>query len=172
MRRWVLLLVVGSLAILALGAVRIFTSGGTTLGAALGQLRNSHPYYVGRIFESLPISRIDRQDDVVTFYYGSCKRRCVQVQQRPLEGHNPVAYLKTTKSLPCTRTMLRGVPAARFEGLEVYTGDRTVSLFARTPGEELRMAAALRRLGERTPRRLPPPARDLTRGLAACAKHA
>jgi hypothetical protein len=170
MRRWLVLLVVGSLAVLAVGAIQVLRSHGRSLDDALRELQGSHPYYLGRTFESLPISRID--DGLVAFTYGSCKRRCVQVQQRPLDGHNPVAYLRGRRSLPCTRTTVRGVPAAHFEGLEVYTGDRTLSLFARTRAEESRMAAALRRLGERTPRRLPPPDRDLARGLAACIEQA
>src|SRR3954466_13304250 len=129
-RRWLLLIVVASLAVVAVGAIQILRSRGSSLDDALRELRPSHPYWLGRTFDSLPVSRIDDGGGGIAFTYGSCKRRCVQVQQRPLEGHNPVAYLKGRKSLPCTRTTVRGAPAARFEGLEIYTGGRTVSLFA------------------------------------------
>src|SRR5262245_52356870 len=172
MRRWLVVLAVGSLAVLAVGVVQILRSHGDSLDAALRKLEPGRPWYLGRSFESLGISRIQRGDGVLVFTYGNCKKRCVQVQEQALAGHNPVAYLRKRKRLPCTRTTVRGAPAARFEGLEVYTGRRTVSLFARTLAEERRMGAALRRLGGPTPKRLPPPALDLERGLAACTQGA
>src|SRR4051794_21630170 len=167
-RRWLLLILVASLVVVAVAAVQVVRRGGHSVDDALRELRPSHPYYLGRTFESLPLSRIARRGDALALTYGDCERRCVTLQQLPLAGHNPVAYLRKVKRLPCTRTTVRGAPAAFFDGLEVYTGARTVSLFARTRGEELRMAAALRRLGATTPRRLAPPALDLSRALAAC----
>src|SRR4051794_22335606 len=90
MRRWLAVLAVGSVAVLAAGVIQVLRSHGGSLQSALGKLEPAHPWFLGRSFESLRISRIQRGGGVLVFTYGNCKKRCVQVQDRPLAGHNPV----------------------------------------------------------------------------------
>jgi hypothetical protein len=111
------------------------------------------------------------------FVYGECNGEgtgesfhCtgpqIQLQQWPLES--PSRY---PDHFSCTRTTIRGVPAAQFDGFEIYFGPSLMRIYARNQAQARRAAAALRRLdGSSTADEpLPSPAIDVGEALRRCA---
>jgi hypothetical protein len=111
------------------------------------------------------------------FVYGECNGEgdgdsfhCtgpqVQLQHWPIAS--PSRY---PEYFSCTRTTIRGVPAAQFSDLEIYIGRSPVRIFAPSRAQARRAAAALRPLdGSAGPRELlPPPAIDVDEALNRCA---
>jgi hypothetical protein len=125
--------------------------------------------------------------NMVAALYGSCEPKgdagCappVQVQSWPACERNLALYEKYPgpdggRAIEYTRTSLRGVPAAIFDGgrrIELYTGDATIAVFGENEG--LARAAALRLSGVHDGRivnereDLPAPADDAIAGKLAC----
>jgi hypothetical protein len=111
------------------------------------------------------------------FVYGECNGEgdgdsfhCtgpqVQVQHWPIAS--PSRY---PDYISCTRTLIRGVPAAQFDGFEVYVGRSLVRIYAPTQAQARRAGAALRSLdGSVAPSEpLPRPAIDVEQALERCA---
>ena len=159
--------------------------------------RESHGsvYWLGRSFEGLPLTHSEPSRLPPApgpsgnraprpalrpgpfFVYGECRGEgdgdsyhCtgpqVQLQHWPLV--NPSRY---PRHLPCTRTTIRGVPAAQFDGFELYTGSVLVRIYAPTRAQARRAAAALRPVdANASPSEpLPQPAIDVATGLRRCA---
>jgi hypothetical protein len=92
--------------------------------------------------------------DHVSFVYGDCvagdDAGCsapAEVQVWPACTRPLALYDGTIPGLVLERTIVRGVPAVTLDGgrrLEFQTGDRTVVVFADSPGRVARIAAALR----------------------------
>jgi hypothetical protein len=136
-------------------------------------------YWLGRSFEGLPLTHADawaaRRELLV---YGECRGlsegfdsyRCTapQVQVQHLPFASPSRY---SRSSGCTRTMIRGVPAAWFGGLEVYTGRVLVTIHASSEAQARRAATALRSLDGSisASESLPPPASEVSEPLRRCA---
>lgn len=111
------------------------------------------------------------------FVYGECNGEgdgdsfhCtgpqVQLQHWPIASTG--AYLT---DFSCTRTTIRSVPAAQFDGFEIYTGHVLIRIYAPSQAAARRAAAALRPLdGSASPREpLPAPAIDIDEALRRCA---
>lgn len=95
----------------------------------------------------------------------TCTGPQLQIQHWPLAS--PSRY---PRGHHCTRTTIRGVPAAQFDHLEVYVGSALVTISA--PSNQARRAAAALRRVDGTlspPAPLPPPAFDLGTALRRCA---
>lgn len=154
-------------------------------------------YWLGRSFEGLPLTRAESAPPAVPgptltrserplprpaparstlLVYGHCNGEgegdsyhCagpqLQLQQWPLAS--PSRY---PRGHSCTRTTIRGVPAAQFDHLEVYVG-RTLLTISAPRAQARRAAAALRQLdgGAAPPQPLPQPALDLSAALRRCA---
>jgi hypothetical protein len=134
-------------------------------------------YWLGSSFEGLPLTGIEEGPGGPFFIYGECNGEqrgdsfhCtgpqVRVYHEPIV--NPDRY---PEHFSCTRLTIRGVPAAKFSGFQIYTGESLVKVDAPTPAQVRRAAAALRTIdgstGPGAP--LPPPAIDVDRGLDRCA---
>jgi hypothetical protein len=134
-------------------------------------------YWLGSSFEGLELTDIEEGPRGPFFVYGECKGeqsgdsfRCtgpqVRVYHEPIV--NPDRY---PEHFSCTRMTIRGVPAAKFSGFQIYTGELLIKVDAPTPAQVRRAAAALRTIdgsaGPGAP--LPPPAIDVDGGLARCA---
>jgi hypothetical protein len=111
------------------------------------------------------------------FVYGECNGEgdgenyhCtgpqVQLQHWPIAS--PSRY---PDHFSCTRTTIRGVPAAQFSGFEIYVGQSIIRIHAPSQAQVRRAAAALRPLdGSAGPGEpLPPPAIDVDEALERCA---
>jgi hypothetical protein len=95
-----------------------------------------------------------------------CRGPQVQLQ------HWPIASASLyPQEFSCTRTTIRGVPAAQFDGFEIYTGHLLVRIYAPSQAQARRAAAALRPLGGSASARepLPAPAIDIDETLRRCA---
>lgn len=168
------------------------------LAAELDRIQRDreHPvYWLGPSFEGLPLtyaepspapaarrSRSGRRPPAAPvpgpfLVYGECRGegtgdsyRCtapqVQLQHWPLAS--PARY---PRHIGCTRTTIRGAPAAQFDGFEVYVGRVLVKIYAPTQAQARRAAAGLRSLDESVSATdpLPPPETDVTEALARCA---
>jgi hypothetical protein len=152
-------------------------------------------YWLGSSFEGLPLTyaeasrapaaprpRSGRRRPAAPvpgpfFVYGECRGEgkgdsyhCaapqVQLQHWPLAS--PARY---PRHISCTRTTIRGVPAAQFDGFEVYVGRVLVRIYAPTQAQARRAAAALRSLDESvsSAEPLPPPQTDVGDALRRCA---
>jgi hypothetical protein len=154
-------------------------------------------YWLGASFEGLPLTHAEGAQPPATLgptltrserprppatargpflVYGECEGEgsgdsyhCtapqIQVQHWPLAS--PSRY---PRDHSCTRTTIRGVPAAQFDHLEIYVGGTLLAISA--PRDQARRAAAaLRRLdgSASPPEPLPPPALDLSAALRRCA---
>jgi hypothetical protein len=97
---------------------------------------------------------------------GPCTEPQVQLEHWPIAS--PARY---PEFFSCTRTTIRGVPAAQFSFLEVYVGSVIVKITASTNAQARRVAAALRPLdGSSGPEEpLPPPTIDVDKALERCA---
>jgi hypothetical protein len=133
-------------------------------------------YWLGRPFEGLPLTYADHVPRPLLIY-GDCRGEgggdsfhCtaprVQLQQWPLES--PSRY---PRDIGCTRTTIRGVPAAQFDGFEMYAGRALVKIYAPNEARARRAAAALRPLDGSASARdpLPQPVIDLEEALRRCA---
>jgi hypothetical protein len=94
-----------------------------------------------------------------------CTGRQIQIGHWPLAS--PSRY---PRGHSCTRTTIRGVPAAQFDHLEVYVG-QTLLMISAPRDQARRAAAALRQLdgSAAPPQPLPAPALDLSAALRRCA---
>jgi hypothetical protein len=134
-------------------------------------------YWLGSSFEGLPLTDIEEGPGGPFFVYGECNGErsgdsfhCtgpqVRVYHEPIV--NPDRY---PEHFSCTRMTIRGVPAARFSGFQIYTGELLIKVDAPTPAQVRRAAAALQTIdgsaGPGAP--LPPPAIDVDKGLERCA---
>ncbi|MEZ5100427.1 MAG: hypothetical protein R3C15_11635 [Thermoleophilia bacterium] len=94
----------------------------------------------------------------------------VQLEQQPLDERRPGRYDEATACVP---GVLRGVPVAWLTAsyVDVFAGDRTVTVYADTRARALAAVGALRSvdgaIAEDDP--LPAPTVDLTDELARCA---
>lgn len=155
-------------------------------------------YWLGPSFEGLPLTRTEGARPASTpgptqtrdgrpsrppapapgpmLVYGECNAEgegdsfhCagpqIQVQHWPLAS--PSRY---PRGHSCTRTTIRGVPAAQFDQLEVYVGRALLTISA-PAAQARRAAAALRRLdgSASPPGPLPEPVQDLSAALRRCA---
>jgi hypothetical protein len=134
-------------------------------------------YWLGSSFEGLPLTDIEEGPGGPFFVYGECNGErsgdsfhCtgpqVRVYHEPIV--NPDRY---PEHFSCTRMTIRGVPAAKFSGFQIYTGELLIKVDAPTSAQVRRAAVALRtidgRAGPGAP--LPSPAIDVDRGLERCA---
>jgi hypothetical protein len=133
-------------------------------------------YWLGRSFEGLPLTHADAQRNAF-FVYGECRGegtgdswRCtgpqVQLQHWPVETVHRYGQWRG-----CTRTTIRGVPAAQFDGFEIYTGRVMVKIYAPNQAQARRAAELLRPLRQSAAptEPLPPPAIDVADPLRQCA---
>jgi hypothetical protein len=140
-------------------------------------------YSAGDQVDGLPLTAVLRRDDTadfVSFVYGDCVARddegCappVEVQVWPACRRNLNLYASGRPGTPVPeRTTTRGVPAAFLDDgtrLELQTSRSTVVVFADSRIRVLRVAAALRPVGEHAPSGpLPPPAPGAVQGTLAC----
>ena len=127
--------------------------------------------YAGRSVGGLELTAVSLSGPGrATFIYGTCELPegeggCsppIQVQQFPF---STAAW---RRAVGCrTLEPIRGVPAARHDGLVLFTGRRIVKVYARSPAEEREVARALRPIaGGSATEPLPPPADDV-RALVA-----
>jgi len=111
------------------------------------------------------------------FVYGECNGEgdgeafhCtgpqVQLQHWPIAS--PSRY---PDYFSCTRTTILGVPAAQFDGFEIYIGRALIRIYAPNQSQARRAAGALRPLGgSASPNEaLPSPAIDVSEALRRCA---
>ena len=105
-------------------------------------------YYAGRSVAGLELTAVSLTGPGrATFLYGTCERPegeggCappIQVQQVPFSA----AAWRRASSCRAVEP-IRAVPAARHDGLVVFTGRTTVKVYARSPAEERRVLLALR----------------------------
>ncbi|HEV8686114.1 MAG TPA: hypothetical protein VGQ84_02500 [Gaiellaceae bacterium] len=134
-------------------------------------------YYLGRSFAGLPLRRAEVSERGALFIYGECRGegtgesfQCtgpqIQLQQTPIAS--PARY--NTPWRGCLRTTIRGVPAAQFDGFEVYTGDVLVKIYANTFRQSKAAALALRPVGrDDSLQPLPSPAIEVEQPLRQCA---
>jgi hypothetical protein len=139
-------------------------------------------YDAGDGVDGLPlVTVLRRQDaaDFVSFVYGDCTAGddagCAppaEVQVWPACRRYLSLYDSSLPGVPVPeRATVRGVPAAFLDGdrLELQTGRSTVVVFGDSRARILRIAAALRPVGERAPRGLlPPPERGALDGTLDC----
>jgi hypothetical protein len=160
----------------ACGAVEQPSAVSPEVTAQLERIAQEHDgevYYLGESFSGLPLTHAELSSGRSFFVYGSCNPGThggcappVQIQQTPIAS--PARY--DTPWRGCVRLTIRGVPAAQFDGFEVYTGNALVKIYARSFGESKRAAAALRPVGggdARAP--LPAPTIDIEQALRECA---
>jgi hypothetical protein len=157
-------------------------------------------YWLGSSFEGLPLTHGEGSQPPLTpgprgdratgapeppptpargpvFVYGECNGEgngdsfhCtgpqVQLQHWPIAS--PSRY---PDSFSCTRTTIRGVPAAQFDGFEIYIGRALIRIYAPDQAQARRAAAALRPLdGSASAREpLPRPEIDVSEALRRCA---
>jgi hypothetical protein len=111
------------------------------------------------------------------FLYGECNsegeadnRGCTRPQVRVYHRAitSPGRY---PDYFSCTRMTIRGVPAAKFSGFEIYVGESLITIDAPTQAQVRRAAAALRPVdGSAGPGEpLPPPVIDVGNALKRCA---
>ena len=130
-------------------------------------------YWLGRSFEGLPL--VAKPKFPPSFIYERCgptsRARCeIQVQNWLLRGNHPSLYAPDLRA-SCIRTVVRGAPAAFFgDHLDVYTGWRSVRIFAGSRNQALRAALALRSARRFGPPAEPlrPPAIGVARALRPC----
>jgi len=137
-------------------------------------------YFLGETFETLALTAAEflGGNGIVFFAYGTCRGagegRCsppVQVQNQPWD--DPWDQVRGCVRLP----PVRGVPAVQWGGgLTLLTGQPLwmIHIFARTEAEELRAAAALRRVaGGPATGNLPLPSRSQVAAIGkACGASA
>jgi hypothetical protein len=118
-----------------------------------------HPvYFLGRRFEGLPLTAVSfhrPRSGYLSFLYGTCTvplpadGGCgvpVSVQAFPFRAK------QWRLAVGCYRVApVRGVPAARHDGLVLLTERGVIKIYARTTAQERRAAAALRPVGARRP---------------------
>ncbi len=121
---------------------------------------NFDAYSLGREFEGLPLTGVDRmcteapsfappyvRENVVAYYYGDCDippdqeeggcRLPLTIQSRPRCERDPSDYYSS-------KVTVRGVPGRLQDGgVELLTGDAVVNVSAIEPGRALRAARAL-----------------------------
>lgn len=159
--------------------------GGQELAAKVEQMKRQSGgsvYWLGSSFESFPLTHADAwaaQREL--FVYGECRGksegfdsyRCtapqVQVQHAPF-----VSPSRYSRRISCTRTTIRGVPAAQFGdggSFTVYTGHVLVNIYAPSEAQARRAAAALRSLDGSISASgpLPPPASNVSQPLRRCS---
>lgn len=168
------------------GAQNETESRSTDLSAQLEKLTRDGAgpsYWLGPSFEGLPLTHAEGSPPPSPaargpfFVYGECNGEgdgdsfhCtgpqVQLQHWPIAS--PSRY---PDFFSCTRTIIRGVPAAQFDGFEVYVGRALVRIYAPTQAQARRAGAALRSLdGSVAPSEpLPRPAIDVEQALGRCA---
>jgi hypothetical protein len=139
-------------------------------------------YDAGDRVDGLPlVAVLRRQDtaDFVSFVYGDCIARddagCAppaEIQVWPACRRNLGLYDTSLPGVPVPEpATVRGVPAAFLEGdrLELQTGRSTIVVFGESRGRILRIAAALRPVGQHAPLGpLPPPERGALDGTVGC----
>ena len=136
-------------------------------------------YWVGREFEGLPLTHAERVGDEVLLVYGDCEIEdqgwfedggCaapISIDHRPIRRWNPNVYRRTNGAPWGCGGTIRGAPVARGDGIELYTGEWEITLYATSGRQTERLAHALRPLNGRgapgDP--LPPPGIDVAWGL-------
>jgi hypothetical protein len=169
----------GATALLVLGCALLFAGaspaerGRVADGAArsgrldLAQARalDEFPLYdAGDSVDGLPLVVVLRRDDTadfVSFVYGDCVARAdegcappIEIQVWPACKRNLGLYKAAAAGTPVPEpATVRGVPGGFFEDghrLELQTGRTTVVVFAGSRARVLRVAAALRPLGEQS----------------------
>lgn len=147
----------------------------------LDDLRTSGPtaYYLGERFQGEEITMIVGAREEPTVVYGGCdggdrpEASCVppvQIPQQPTAKRHPALY---DEDSTCTRTELRGVPAAWIgpAQIDLFVGDRTITVYADTRERALAAVDALRSVDGSVPADgpLPTPAEAVTAELSRCA---
>lgn len=149
---------------------------------SLDDLRAPGPtaYYLGERFQGEEVTLVVGTRAEPTVVYGGCALgedpeapSCVppvQLPQQPIGKRHPALY---AEDATCTRAELRGVPAAWIgpSYVDLFAGDRTITVYADTRERALAAAAALQavdgsiEVGEP----LPPPTLDVASELARCS---
>ena len=141
---------------------------GENVDADLERARNSGTrfYYAGRSVGGLELTAVSLTGPGrATFLYGTCELPegeggCsppIQVQQVPFSA---AAWRRAAGCR--AREPVRGAPAARHDGLVVFTTRTTVKVYARSAAEERRVLLALRPVtGGDTAAPLSPPPADI-----------
>jgi hypothetical protein len=152
-------------------------------GSSSAQAPAAFPLYdAGDRVDGLPLVAVPRRQDTagfVSFVHGDCTARddagCAppaEIQVWSACRRNLGLYDTSLPGVPVPEhATVRGVPAAFLDGdrLELQTGRSTVVVFGDTRGRILRIAAALRPVGERaSPGPLPPPERGALDGTLGC----
>jgi len=120
-------------------------------------------YYVGRSFAGLALTDVELQGpNEALIAYGTCRIAL------PADGgctppvqieHFPFGSRDWDVAVNChRRPSLLGVPTVRHDGLVLFTGNRVVKIYARSPEEDRQVALALRHVSDgKRISRLPPP---------------
>jgi hypothetical protein len=154
------------------------------LGSAAARPFDEFPLYdAGDSVDGLPLVAVRRRDDTadfVSFVYGDCHatdhRGCAppgEIQVWPACRRNLGLYESSLAgAAEPAPAVVRGVPAAFFDDgtrLEIQTGRSTVVVFAGSRGRVLRIAAALRPVGEApSSKPLPQPEAGALDGTVSC----
>lgn len=149
---------------------------------SLDDLRTSGPtaYYLGERFQDVPLTAIVGTREGPTVVYGGCDAgdapeapSCVppvQLAQQPIGERHPALY---DEGAACSRTELRGVPAAWISAsyLDLFAGDRTITVYADTRERALAAVDGLRSVDGsiEAGATLPAPTLDIAGELARCA---
>jgi len=119
-------------------------------------------YFAGMAFGGLPVTDVEGEGrDYELVAYGTCTSSgfdsgCAP----PIEiSESPFKPAHWRLAVGCRRLpSLRGVPTLRHDAFVLVTGREIVEIYARSPGEDRRVARALRRVdGTPTPEQLPKP---------------
>lgn len=160
---------------------------GSTFGLEQARAFDEFPLYsAGGLVDGLPLVAVLRRDDAasfVSFVYGDCVpstdsgcASAAEIQVWPACRRHLALYEAAPEAGPTPeRVTVRGVPAAFFDGgtrLEIQTGSSTVVVFADSRERALRLASALRPVGEPSPSlpglSLPAPLPGAVEGRLAC----
>lgn len=148
---------------------------------SLDDLRTPGPtaYYLGDRFQGEGITMIVGAREEPTVVYGGCdggdrpEASCVppvQIPQQPTAKRHPALY---DEDSPCARTELRGVPAAWIgpSQIDLFAGDRTITVYADTRERALDAVEALRAVDGsiEAGAPLPAPTLDVASELSRCA---
>jgi hypothetical protein len=146
------------------------------------ELPGQPPYFLGETFEGLPLTAIFGPQPTVWFAYGDCEVLGEDVQGCAAPLQLSVEVWPDTipfSSSPCRKVEVRGAPGALYRNsieardynaVQLYIGDRTITIGGSSQGQVLRAAQALRTVEESGPSAdpLPAPSADAAAAFDRC----